>query len=86
MTAKRAVQWPEVLAAIQRTEIRKTVLDQFRSGGFNAESWRLRSAREAMAGLLTRAEDRVELEHPGWARDRVALRTVRRRLELELFP
>jgi hypothetical protein len=39
-----------------------------------------------MGEALTATEDWLELEHPRWTEDRVVLKALRRRLELELWP
>jgi hypothetical protein len=76
------VTWPEVLRALDRDETRSMALNQFRTSGFNADSFRrLIDARRCLARALTAAEDWVELEHPRWGR--TGIRAVRRRLELE---
>ena len=83
---KRVVEWPDVLRVIQADQTRSLVLGQFKDSGFNADSWSSRWAREKMAGLLTAAEDRHELERgPSRAAERQAISVVRRRLELELW-
>jgi hypothetical protein len=66
-------------------ETRSYALSGFRQAGFSADDFgHLRKARENMAEMLTLAEDMVESRHP--RRDRSAMRALRRRLELELWP
>ena len=85
--AKRTLLWSDVLRVIQADPTRSNVLNQFRGSGFSADSWCLRPAREKMAGLLTAAEDRLEHQAGGSrAEERQAIRALRQRLELELWP
>ena len=60
---------------------RASVLGRFRAGGGDPDRWQRRD-REAMADSLPRVEDELELSRGSRAAEtRVALRTVRRRLE-----
>ena len=84
---KPRLAWPGVLRVIQGDWARSFVLARFREAGFNGDQWAERKAREFLAGLLTAAEDAVELRSraPAVAAERAAIRAVRRRLELELW-
>lgn len=87
MSRQKAVGYPDVLRVVQDDETRSYALRCFRDSGFSADSFaHRRAAREAMAGALTLTEDWLEAEHPRRVADRVALRGVRRALELELWP
>jgi hypothetical protein len=82
------VAWPDVLRAVQSAKARERALVRYRTAGFTPDDFAAkRAAREAMADALTRTEDDLEL-NPG--RDaqatRAAIRAVRRRLEVELWP
>jgi hypothetical protein len=85
--AKRRLAWPEVLRVIQGDWARSFVLARFREAGFSGDSWADRKSREFMAGLLSAAEDTLELRAQGHviAAERAAIRALRRRLELELW-
>jgi hypothetical protein len=75
------------MGALSRDETRAMATGTFREAGFSADSFgSQRKAREAMADILTRVEDWIGLEHPGWKVDLTAIKSVRRRLELELWP
>lgn len=78
--------WPDVVRVLQRDATREAVLGRYKSAGFTPDDFgRKRPAREAMAGVLTCAEDHLELQAAGRpTRERDALRDVRRRLEWEL--
>jgi hypothetical protein len=82
----KRVTWPDVLRAAQGS--RDSVLAAYRAAEFGSEDFaRLRPAREAMADALTRAEDRLETKRGAVnAAEREAIRGVRCRLELELWP
>jgi hypothetical protein len=82
-----AVQYREVLSALGVD--REAVLEGFRARGGHPDRWeRLRASREAMADALTSVEDRLDLERtsPTVRARQASLRTVRRRLEQELWP
>jgi hypothetical protein len=67
-------------------EERSAVLGAFRAAGGSADRWK-RPDQEAMCDALTRGEDRLEGARGSHAElERAAIRGVRRRLELELFP
>ena len=79
------VTWPEVLRALQTDRARSTALTRFREAGFSADDFgHVRKAREALAEALTRTEDMHA--GPSSRPERVAIRDVRRRLEVELWP
>lgn len=81
----RRVEWPDVIRALENDETRSVVLNRFRSRGFNAESFRLRSAKEALADALSHGEDWLEMNHGRRLDEREALKAVRRRLEWEIY-
>lgn len=74
-------------------EARDAVLERFAVSGGDRERWARRD-REMMAEALTRTEDELEMRSPGPVDSgagknqgcRRALRAVRRRLEVELWP
>lgn len=90
------IRWQDVLRCLPDDETRSHALDRFRSAGFSADEFgmpaigrgagRRRQAREAAADALARTEDWLESEHSRRTRDRDVIRTVRRRLEQELWP
>lgn len=65
---------------------RPRILSRFRASGGNLDRW-ARSDREAMVDAITVAEDALEVHTKGRdTEERRALRDIRRRLELELWP
>jgi hypothetical protein len=81
------VCWPDVLRVVQGDETRSYALTRFRHSGFDADSFaRLIAARVAAVDALTRTEDWLESKGPRTERERLAIRDVRRRLEVELWP
>jgi hypothetical protein len=97
-SSETPIRWPEVLGCLAEDETRSYALSRVRDAGFTADEFssgdasrgaaraRWRGAREAMADALTRTEDWLEMEHPRRERERHAIREVRRRLELDLWP
>src|SRR5687767_5297043 len=85
---KSIVKWSDIIAVIPDPENRSYALQAFRDAGFSADSFgHERMARELVAEGLTRLEDQLELRgSPKLATQRLAIREVRRRLELELWP
>lgn len=80
--AGRPIEWRDVLGCLPTDETRSYVTGRLREAGFSVDSFkRVRGARETVADALTRIEDRGELS--GTRRD--ALKSVRRRLEWELW-
>jgi hypothetical protein len=79
------LRFVDVLGALaEHEDERRSVMVRFRAAGGSPDRWQRRD-REAMVDALSRVEDIAEIEHHGrWARARVALRIVRRRLEDEL--
>lgn len=66
---------------------RVAVMARFRASGGRPDAWHERATREAMADALSKVEDRAELESRGrMTAARLAMRGVRRRLELDLWP
>jgi hypothetical protein len=79
--------WPAVLRCLGGPKTRERACSLFAAAGFTPDHFMAkRAAREAMAGVLSRVEDWLELERPGARQDRSEIRAVRRRLELELWP
>ena len=62
---EQRLAWPEVLRVVQGDWARSYVLSRFREAGFSGDHWADRKAREFMAGLLTAAEDALELRSQG---------------------
>lgn len=83
----KRVTWPEVLRAVQGDDNRSWLATQVRTGGFSADSFgRLIGARRVVCEALVGVEDRLELKGSRAKVERLAVRAVRRRLELELWP
>ena len=80
--------WPAILRALSDTETRSFVLSRYRELGAQPADWPSRRSLEAMADALTAAEDWLELRRatPRLLATRSRLRTIRRRLERELWP
>jgi hypothetical protein len=85
-TASKALTtWADVARALQDDDARGIALGRYRAAGFKPDDFeRKKRARAAMADGLTAAEDAMELRCAPKAR--AAIRQVRRRLELELWP
>ena len=77
----RAVTYREALRALDTS--RAHVLAGFKARGGDRERWQALD-RRAMAEAISRAEDGLELDHPGRVRERSAMKDVRRRLELSV--
>jgi hypothetical protein len=86
---KASVTWPEVLRALGRDSVRSYALDQLKRRGFSPVFFGAgsgaRPTREAVADALSATEGWLELEHPKYP-ERKTTKTVRRRLEVELWP
>lgn len=83
----RRVTYPDVLRVLTRTAVRSHCLQTWRALGGDPDHWESnRTYREAMVTALADTEGWLEATHPTWAIDRAAVRSVRRRLESELFP
>lgn len=93
------VSWPEVLRVLVGDAERSAAVARLTASGFSADSFgSLRRARETVAESLVRVEDALELDAAaaggagrGIRRDRLperrhAVRAIRRRLELEVWP
>lgn len=91
------VTFADVLRAVQGDETRSYALGRYRAAGHSVDAFGTgskgghRAAREAMADALSRTEDWLEVDERRAGRDqrqaeRLAIRDVRRRLELELWP
>jgi len=79
--------WSDVLRALEGDEARARALQHYRTAGFTPDDMaRSRGAREAAVDALCRAEDWLEIAHPGRRRERDVLRDARRRLEVEVWP
>lgn len=88
MKPQKRVCWPDVLRALSTDEARSYAIGQFRDPCFSPDSFGSRiEARATVAEGLTRTEDWLESKH---GKNNVACRSavasVRRRLELELWP
>ncbi len=81
----KRVTWPDVLGATRTEQTRLAVTIRFREAGFTADQFaHSAAARRAACDALTYAEDALELQSRGrMTEERVAMRTVRRRLECE---
>lgn len=82
------VEWREVLRAAQGDQARLDVTCRYRAWGFTADDFEHSSlARKAACDALTYAEDALEMRCRGKSTaERLAMRSVRRRLEWELHP
>ncbi len=84
------VGWPEIIAALGiDDDARLAAMGRYRTAGWTPEDFAGQwGARRAMAESLTYAEDQIEkkVDCPRLRAARSALRDVRRRLELELWP
>ena len=81
--------WPDVLAAVQDDAARSTIVRSLAEAGFSIDNFaRANHAREIVCTCLSRYEDQLECMHHGKLRavERDAVRSVRRRLEVELWP
>jgi hypothetical protein len=66
---------------------RTDVMARFKASGGRPDAWHERTTREAMLCALVAVEDRADLESRGrMTAARLAMRGVRRRLELDLWP
>jgi hypothetical protein len=88
VAAERPVTWPDVLRVIQEEPTRSTALARFRAAEFKADDFATRrNARESILEGLVSAEDALESARgEGATAARRAIRAVRRRLEVELWP
>ena len=88
--ARPRVPWADVLRGLQLDDVRSEVLGAYRAAGFGPEDWTVKQAtRVVLMEALVRAEDRLEAEGSKRGErlaQRVILRDLRRRLELELWP
>lgn len=91
---KRPITWPDVLRVLTADETRSYALNHYRHAGFTPDQFgHLRNARETLSDALTSTEGWLEMQSVDGRRrgeryesERIALREVRRRLELELWP
>lgn len=68
-------------------EARLAAMSRYRAAGFTPDAFaHRRPARSAALEALIEAEDWYERVHPRRDQERLALRGVRRRLEVELWP
>lgn len=83
----RVVSWPDVLRALQSDQARCGALASYRASGHTADDFGTRrAARVAMSEALTKTEDMLESATGRMTAERLALRSVRRRLEAEVWP
>jgi hypothetical protein len=83
----RVVSWPALLGCLSGAAARERFLRCYREAGFSPDQFgAVRSAREAAADALSRTEDWLEVTNPGPRSGASAIRTVRARLETELWP
>jgi hypothetical protein len=85
---RNAVSWPDILRAVQDEKARSSVSNVLRDAELTPDQFGSnRKARELVADQLTRVEDELEPRRgKRAAAERLAIRDVRRRLELELWP
>src|SRR5687768_10070372 len=84
---RRVLGWPDVLRALSSDEARSSALALFRTAGFTPDQFgHVRAAREAVVDALARTEDLLEVRCPRREAERRAVQSVRRSLELELWP
>lgn len=84
-TRRTALQWSDVYRGLPDDETRSCAVRAILDAGFSATSFDCqRKAREAVCEALIRIEDRLEGSRK--ARERAAVRPIRRRLESELWP
>lgn len=66
--------------------MRSYAMDQIRDSHFDADSFAHKTkTRQGVAGVLSRTEDWIEGQHPRWP-ERESIKSVRRRIEQELWP
>lgn len=82
------VTWPDVLAAVQDDETRSGIVRRLGDAGFLVDAFaNQRTARIIVCERLVAYEDRLEAASGARLAPRgLAVRTLRRRLELELWP
>lgn len=82
------VTWPDVVKALQDDESRRFVMSRYNASGWCPDDFARRvEARSVLADALSRTEDILETKRgSNAATERLRIRTVRRRLELELYP
>ena len=85
MPGPRKVLWRQVIGALASDQTRSWFVGRLRESRFDADSFATKTrARAFVASTLTALEDRLELTAPR-SKERNAIRTVRRRLEEELW-
>lgn len=85
---KQRVSWPEVASALNLTpKVDLRAAGLWPTAENTPDSFAtLRNTREAVLEMLVSLEDHLEMTHPGGRAKRQAVQSVRRRLELELWP
>lgn len=79
--------WPDVVRAVQSDEARSQTMSRYNASGYCPDDFAHKlAARAVMADALTRVEDILESRGPSTAAERARIRTVRRQLEVELYP
>lgn len=88
--ARKRLEWREAIYPLSTDETRSYVVGQLSGAGFSVESFAHKTeARQVVADALTRIEDDLEPRARAGSKAaemRDAVRLVRRRLELELWP
>jgi hypothetical protein len=82
------IGWPDVLRVIPDEPTRSTALSRFRAAGFKPDEFaHHRNVRESVLEGHVSAEDALEaIRGEGATASRRAIKAVRRRLEVELWP
>lgn len=82
----KPLTWSEVYRYLPDEETRSYAIGGLREHGFSSgSSWGSSQSRVALCEVLTRLEDKLELEHIKGNSLRRGLQSVRRRLEWEIY-
>lgn len=85
-THQRVSGWSTVFRVLKDEGTRSRVITALRASGFTTvDVAHHKTARLALAEILTRTEDWLEISKPKAWLEREAIRTVRRRLEVEVL-
>ena len=87
-TQEAPIAWSDVLRVIQDEPTRSRALARFRAAEYKADEFATRrNVRESILEGLVSAEDALEMSPgAGATASRRAIKAVRRRLEVELWP